>query len=185
MILKVIEEEIPYTGQELTSHWAFRRFDLLGDSLVAFTGPCDVPLDRMADLKDVKQNAPIHSTRMLHLIAEHFGVGLETAVLRQRLLICILSEILNKELQERTIHRKGDDLYEGDAKLSVSIAVKSPVSSMIHVGMNVESRGTPVRTVGLNDLGVNPESLARTAMKRYQEEMEEIAEAQCKVRGVS
>ncbi|MEK6776394.1 MAG: DUF366 family protein [bacterium] len=167
MISRFIKDQTAYTGGELTSHWAFRSFDLLGDSIVAFAGPCDVSTDRMADLVDVKANAPIWSERMLHFIVEHFGCGLETAILRQRLLVCIIQERLNSRLKGKTIRRKGDDLYEGDAKLSVSIAVQSPVSCMIHVGLNVENKGTPVRTVGLNDLGVNPESLAGDVMAGY------------------
>ena len=184
MISRLIEQEIPYTGRELSSHWAFRSFDLLGDSIVAFAGPCDVGTDRMADLMDVKANAPIWSERMLHFIVEHFGCGLDTAILRQRLLICIIQETLSKRLDGKTIRRKGDDLYEGDAKLSVSIAVQSPVSCMIHVGLNVESRGTPVKTIGLNDLGVEPRALARDVMAGYLDELKGMAEARCKVRGV-
>lgn len=184
MISKFLDQEITYTGGELSSHWAFRRFDLMGDSIVAFVGPCDVPIHRMADLEDVKADAPIRSKKMLHLIVEHFGCDLERAVLRQRLLVSILSEILNRETRKQEIRRSGDDLYKGDAKLSVSIAVKTPVSSMIHLGLNVMTEGTPVRTVGLADLGIAPEPLARAAMERYVKEMKEIAEAQCKVRGV-
>ena len=45
MIGKFIDVEIPYTGRELTSHWAYRRYGLLGDSIVAFCGPRDLPLD--------------------------------------------------------------------------------------------------------------------------------------------
>lgn len=185
MIGRFIQEEMPYTGRELTAHWAFRNFDLLGDSIVSFLGPCDVPIDRMADLMDVKAHAPIRSKRMLHFILEHFGCHLETAVLRQRLLICMLSEALNTQVQGRAIRRKGDDLFEGEAKLSVSVAVRSPVSCMVHVGLNVESKGTPVQTVGLMDLGVEPEPLARALMGRYRQELQEIIDAQCKVRGVT
>jgi len=184
MICKLIEQEIPYTGRELASHWAFRSFGLLGDSMVAFAGPCDVGTDRMADLVDVKADAPIWSERMLHFIVEHFGCGLETAILRQRLLICIIQEILNGGFKAQIIRRKGDDLYEGDAKLSVSIAVQSPVSCMIHVGLNIESRGTPVKTMGLNDLGVEPRALAKDVMAGYLDELEGMTEARCKVRGV-
>lgn len=184
MISRLVDEETPYTGRELSSHWAFRHFDVLGDSIVAFQGPCDVPTDRMADLADVKADAPIRSKWMLHFIVEHFGCDLGTAVLRQRLFIAILSEILNAKVRGREIRREGDDLYEKDAKLSVSIAVKSPVSCMIHVGVNVETEGTPVRTAGLKDLGVAPEALAKAAMERYVGEIKEMAEARCKVRGV-
>ncbi len=184
MLTKFIKEEITYTGRELTSHWAYRRFGLLGDSLVAFCGPCDLPVERMADLEDVLSDAPIHSARMLHFIVEHFGSTLETTVLRQRLLICLIAELLNRPGGEARIIRKGDDLYFGEGKLSVSIAVQSPVSTMIHAGLNVVTEGTPVKTAGLVELGVEPEGLAREILVRYREEIDGIARARCKVRGV-
>ncbi len=179
-----LEKEMVYTGRELRSHWAYERFDLLGDSLVAFIGPCDVPLDRMADLEDVKAGAPIRSDRMLHLIVEHFGADLETTILRQRLLVCLTAEHINRRLGGFRITRRGDDLYEGEAKLSVSIAVATPVSTMIHFGLNVTSSGTPVRTVGLEELGVDPRSLAEQITRHYLEELAGMAHARCKVRGV-
>jgi hypothetical protein len=185
MIGKFLDERITYTGRELTSHWAFRRFNLLGDSIVAFVGPCDVPIDRMADLEDVKSNAPIRSDEMLHFIVEHFGDELETTVLRQRLLICLMAEQLHTAAGGKEIVRRGDDLYRGDEKLSVSIAVKSPVSCMIHAGLNVVRRGTPVKAVGLTDLGVDPRPFGEEVIGRYLEECEGIFMARCKVRGVS
>ena len=184
MIAQFIDKEIPYTGKELSSHWAFRNFDILGDSIVSFIGPCDVTIDHMADLVDVKKNAPIKSDRMLHLIVEHFGSDLQSAVLRQRLLICILLDVLNQKVKTDRILRKGDDLYRHDAKLSVSIAVKTPVSCMIHVGLNVVNRGTPVKTLSLEDLNIDPQELAGHIMQRYQQEIQEMNEAQWKVRGV-
>jgi len=184
MIGKFIEEEIPYTGRELSSHWAYRRFGLLGDSIVAFLGPCDLPVERMADLEDVRSDAPIRSERMLHFIVEHFGSTLESAVLRQRLLICLIAEELSQAGEVSQIVRKGDDLFRGDGKLSVSIAVRSPVSTMIHTGLNVITKGTPVKTAGLKDLDVEPEDLAAAILRRYAGEMEGIAKACCKVRGV-
>ncbi len=184
MIGKFIDVEIPYTGRELTSHWAYRSYGLLGDSIVAFCGPCDLPVERMADLEDVLSDAPIRSAQMLHFIVEHFGATLETAVLRQRLLICLIAESLNRPGEVVRIVRKGDDLYRGEGKLSVSIAVQSPVSAMIHTGLNVVTEGTPVKTAGLSELGVAPEGLAEKILSRYREEMEGIARARCKVRGV-
>lgn len=182
---RYITREIAYTGEELRSHWAFQNFDILGDSIVAFQGPCHVALDRMVDLADVKADAPIRSERMLHLIAEHFGGDLEKAVLRQRLLVSIIGESLTGSGVNRPLVRRGDDLFQGDGKLSVSIAAKTPVSCMVHVGLNVVSRGTPVPTVGLADMDIDPEDLARKVIDRYVVEMRGIREAQCKVRGVS
>jgi len=184
MLTKFIEEEITYTGRELASHFAYRRFGLLGDSIVAFCGPCDLPVERMADVEDLLADAPIRSDRMLHLIVEHFGASLETAILRQRLLICLIAERLNRPGEAVRVVRRGDDLYAGEGKLSVSIAVQSPVSAMIHTGLNVVTEGTPVETAGLSELGVAPEGLAAEILAGYAAEIDGMARARCKVRGV-
>ena len=42
--------------------------------------------------------------------------------------------------------RKGDDLFLGEGKLSVSIATASPVSTLIHLGVNEDASGAPVTT---------------------------------------
>lgn len=80
------EAEIPYDGTPLAPHWIYRKFNLLGDALVAFVGPAKVDLDHMVDLEDVKQNAPIYSPKMLHFLGEWFIDSLETGILLQHLL---------------------------------------------------------------------------------------------------
>ena len=183
MIVQWIQEEIAYTGAELASHFALRRFGVVGDSMVAFVGPCDVPLERMADLEDVRRAAPIRSPRMLHFLAEHFDADLKAAVLRQRLLMALIAEELNRGGAAR-VERRGDDLYVGERKLSVSVAAASPVSCLIHAGLNVETRGVPVPAAGLRELGVDPAGLAERVLRGYAEELAGCARARCKVRGV-
>ncbi len=182
------EREIPYDGHQLAPHWIYRRFDLLGDALVAFTGPCRVELSEMVDLADVKANAPIYSPQMLHLIAEFFSGDLHLTVYRQRLLIVTAKELL-ETLTMRRVTRKGDDLYldRGDGrpgKLSVSIATASATSTLIHTGFNVQTEGTPVPTVGLDELGVDVASFATTLLTRFTAEIDSIWDARCKVRAV-
>ena len=60
----------PYRGPELRSHFARDTFGVEGDSIVAFVGPCDVPVENLVDLEDVRANAPIFSPRMLHFLVE-------------------------------------------------------------------------------------------------------------------
>jgi len=184
MIVRWIQEEIAYTGSELSSHFALQRFGLAGDSMVAFVGSCDVPLERMADLEDVRRREPIRSPSMLHFIAEHFGAALETAILRQRLLMALIADQLNRGGRDPRVERRGDDLYVSGRKLSVSVAVPSPVSCLIHAGLNVETRGVPVPAVGLRDLGVDAADLAGRVLQDYAEELAGCARARCKVRGV-
>jgi hypothetical protein len=176
-------DEILYRGPELSSHFAYKRFDIAGDSCVAFLGGCWVQPHDLVDLADRKANAIIFSKRMLHFILERFDLDLEKAVLRQRL----FTAIVQQELQIRGVReviRRGDDLYVGDAKLSVSIATLSGVSSLVHFGINVISEGTPVKTLGLDDLKIDPRSFAIAVLEQVEEEEEGIVEARCKARAV-
>lgn len=177
--------KMTYNGEQLTSLWAFRQFGLQGDSIVAFAGPCRVEVEALVDLADARRQAPIYSPAMLHCIVEHFDLDLEKAVLRQRLLINIIKEQIEQAVPGCQLRRTGDDLYQGARKLSVSIATLSPVSSLIHAGINISAAGTPVPAVGLEELGASgTEQLARSIMEAYRDEMQGIYLARCKVRGV-
>lgn len=185
----ITDREITYDGRQLAPHWLYRQHDLLGDAIVAFSGPCHVELGEMVDLEDVKQAAPIYSPRMLHLIAEFFSGDLHLTVHRQRLLIVTAKELL-ETLTERRVTRRGDDLYlprlDGTpGKLSVSIATASASSTLIHTGFNIETEGTPVPTVGLAELGLDVPGFAAALLERFAAELDGIWRARCKVRAVS
>jgi hypothetical protein len=121
---------------------------------------------------------------MVHFIIEHFDMDLEKTVTRQRLLISIMRELLCSMGAPHELKREGDDLYLGTRKASVSIATLSPVSSLIHTGVNISSKNTPVSTIGLEDMAVEPIFFAKTVMEAYRQEIENIYMARCKVRGV-
>ena len=184
MHTKLIEKEIKYIGSQLAPHWIYKNFKLQGDAIVAFIGECEVALTEMVDIEDVINNEPIYSKSMLSFITEQFNVNLVEGVFRQRLLICIIKELL----EERGIFvvRNGDDLMIDGRKLSVSIATKSTTSILIHTGLNILSEGTPVKASGLtSELGiVDIKEFALEVMKRYAEELEDINLASTKVRGV-
>lgn len=187
--LVVSDRQIGYDGRQLAPHWIYRQFDLLGDAAVAFVGPCRVELGEMVDIEDVKNTAPISSPLMLHVIAEFFGGDLHQTVYRQRLLVVAAKELLETQT-ERRVTRAGDDLYlpragGGRGKLSVSIATASATSTLVHTGFNIQTEGTPVPTVGLAELGVEPLAFAAELLRRYAEEVEDIWLARCKVRAVS
>lgn len=178
-----INEETKYTGKELRSHWISGKTGVSGGVIASFIGPADVPIANMVDLEDVRNDAPIFSKSMLHFIAEHFDGDLLLAVARQRLLAAIASEYI-AGLKVSGIERRGDDIFSGEKKLSVSIATSSPVSTLIHFAMNIVSEGTPVPTVGLFDLEIDPKKLAEEIMRRYCLEIESMHAARCKVRAV-
>lgn len=177
-----IDREIAYDGRQLRSHWIFETTGVLGDAAAAFLGAADVPLAHMVDLADVRKNAPIFSRRMLHLIAEHFDGDLQLAIARQRLIAAIAGEELARTKAE--VFRRGDDLFVGEKKLSVSIATISPLSTLIHFGINVVSQGAPVPAIGLEDLHIEPKGFGGRLLERYAEEIASMREARCKVRAV-
>lgn len=176
-------ERINYTGRELRAHFAYNRFDISGDSLVAFSGGCDVKVDALVDLEDVKAKAGIYSEDMLHFIGEFFHTDLEKTILLQRILMAIIKDEI-AALSGEQLLRKGDDIYDGASKLSVSIATSSPVSTLIHTGINIISDNTPVKTKGLNDYGIEVVSFAENILSRFESEIADIKFARCKVRGV-
>ena len=179
-----IEEEIKYIGSQLSPHWIYKNYKIQGDAIVAFVGECEVKLTEMVDIEDVINNEPIYSKSMLSFISEQFSVGITEGVFRQRLLICIIKELL----EERGVFvvRNGDDLMINGRKLSVSIATKSITSVLIHTGLNILSEGAPVLASGLtSELGITDiKEFAIEVMDRYVNEIEDIKLAGTKVRGV-
>lgn len=184
MKTKLIEEEIKYIGSQLQSHWIYKNFKLQGDAIVAFIGECEVKLTEMVDIEDVINNEPIYSKSMLSFITEQFNINLVEGVFRQRLLICIIKELLEK--RGVFVVRNGDDLMINGRKLSVSIATKSTTSILIHTGLNIESEGAPVKASGLtSELGITDiRAFAQEVMTAYAEELKDIELASTKVRGV-
>ncbi|QQR81195.1 MAG: DUF366 family protein [Deltaproteobacteria bacterium] len=184
MLVKFLDPSIDYDGTQLAPHWIFKNFQVLGNSLVAFSGKCDVALDKMVDLVDVQQKKPIYSQNMIHFIGEFFGINLETTILYQRLLVSLAQQELISRTKKHHLVRGGNDLYDEDAKLSVSIATASPVSTLIHFGINIESKGTPVKTKGLLDYGINPTEIGKAILESFKHEFLSAQEARSKVRPV-
>jgi hypothetical protein len=179
----LLKNQINYDGSQLQPHWIYRNFGVLGDAVVAFTGEVNVALDKMVDLTDVREKEFIYSPQMLNFIIEHFTDGLEMAIYRQLMFMVAIKEEL--EQYEIVVKRIGDDLYINRGKLSVSIATSSVISTLIHIGLNIETDGTPVKTVGLRELGIaDISAFAENVMLSYKRELERIKEARCKVRGI-
>jgi hypothetical protein len=177
-----LKDKILYDGSQIHSHWAYRNFNLIGDSIVAFLGPCDVKREEMVDLEDLTKGEIIRAKEMLHFICEHFGVEIREIILLQRILVICAEEALRGRGCE--VERKGDDLFIDERKLSVSIATKTPISGKIHLGINIDPEGAPVPAIGLKELGIEPIGFGEEVMSRYKEELEDINFAMCKVRWV-
>lgn len=181
-----IEKEIKYVGSQLAPHWIYKNFNLMGNAIVSFIGECEVDLSHMVDIEDVINNEPIYSKLMLSFIEENFNSSLVEMVYKQRLLVTITKELIEKKSPSVKIIRNGDDLYINGKKLSVSIATKSITSSLIHFGLNIDAEGAPIKAAGLiKDAGISDiKQFALDIMTTYADEVEDINKAACKVRGV-
>lgn len=184
--------ERAYHGSELRPHFLLSEFGLKGNALAAFIGPCDVKTDHLVDWEDRLAQDFIKAGKMIHFLGEFFGANLTEGVLRQRLFISQLQQILLQKLGHRhelKILREGDDLMVhgvGDTmrKLSVSIVTASPVSQLLHVGINIDPAGAPVPAIGLQELGIHPVPVIESALAQFQEEFESVQWAISKVRPV-
>jgi hypothetical protein len=180
--LILLRERIHYDGSQMQPHWAYRKTGAAGDSVVAFEGSCDVRPERMLDLEDLRAGSVIRGPHMLHFIVEHFDRDLEKAVLRQRLLAAIAREELERAARRR-FERRGDDLYDGPRKLSISIAAPTAVSTKIHFAVNVkESKEAGVPTRGLEAYRIRPRPFARAVMEAYRREIAGVHQARVKAR---
>jgi hypothetical protein len=178
------EQRIDYTGTQLKSHYIYEQFGMNDDAIVAFCGKCDVKHEAMVDIEDIIAQNKIYSDDMLHFLVEHFSADLKGVILRQMLLAAIVHGRLVHTTGTSSITRKGSDIYDRDAKLSISVATVSPVSSLIHFGVNISSANTPVPTKGLSDYGIAPEPFALSVMAQYTRDHDTVGNARSKVRWV-
>ncbi len=177
-----ISKKIKYDGSQLRPLFAYEDHKILGDSIVSWMGPCDITLEHMVDLEDKIENSKICGDEMLHFIIEIFGKDLTAGVALQRLFASIAKDSL-ESLTSQKLVREGDDIYSHDKKnkLSISIASRSAVSTMIHFAMNIVNKGTPVSTLSLQDLKVDPTMLAEQLMQSFTKEFESVITATKKV----
>lgn len=180
MKTKFIENQINYDGSQLKPLYAYVNHKVNGDSIVAFEGTCNVTLDHMVDMEDLVVKAEIKSDHMLHFIIETFPANLMATVSLQRLLVSIAQNILLRS--GHNLRRSGDDLYSDEKKLSISIASNSAVSNLIHFGVNVENKGTPVPTCCLKDFSLDSKAFAVVLMNEFSAEYTSIVEATQKVK---
>ncbi len=180
---RFIPSELVYDGTQLATHWPRRTAGVTGDCVVAFLGPAEVPTENLVDLVDRRAGERITARRMLHLIGVWFGRTLAETVLRQRLYVFLTAERLR--LRGLKVLVEGDDLYTPDRrKLSVSIATKSPLAGLIHLGLNDDPAGAPVPAVGLTELGVGAADFARELLEVFEDAESGLESAGAKVRAV-
>lgn len=180
-----VDEKITYDGSQLAPLANYLKHGVLGDSIVAWQGPCKVTLEHMMDGEDLLAKSKIEGDNMLHFVIEMFNYPLSSAISLQRL----MGEILIQKMLEhgkgpiREIKRKGDDLYWNKKKLNISIATCSNTSSLIHFAVNIVNDGTPVETCCLKDFSIeNVSDFAQKYMDELKEEILSQKRALVKVR---
>jgi hypothetical protein len=140
--------------------------------------------DHLVDWEDRLQNDFIRAKEMVHFLGEFFGITLKEGIWIQRLMVSeIQTQLLKKEIKA---DREGDDLFISDRKLSVSIVTASPVSILLHLGLNIHAEGAPVKAVGLSEV-LEPNlisELVSTVLTRFKSEFESVNRAAVKVRPV-
>ena len=181
---KWLEQKTKYDGTQLRSLYAYLSHQLLGNSMVAWRGACDVSFEHMVDGEDLLDQSFIRGSDMLHFIIEVFDVSLLSGVFMQRLLASIIKDLIESQNPKIHLLREGDDLYYDKRKLSISIATVSPVSTMVHFAVNVNPAGAPVAACGIEEMGLEPKSFAEKVMAKFTEEFHSCQIATMKVRPV-
>ncbi|MBX3040412.1 MAG: DUF366 family protein [Bdellovibrionaceae bacterium] len=182
-----IQETMAYDGTQLNPLVNYLKHGLMGDSLVAWVGPCEISFEHMVDGEDLREQAAIRGSRMLHFVMEVFDRDLFAGVASQRIMASLAKDLLTERASGRfggeTLRRSGDDLYWGTKKLSISIATKSSNSTLMHFAMNVSNAGTPVPTCALkDDFGLDEKEIALELLSLFQREYESIQQATWKVK---
>lgn len=184
MKMKWVDQNFKYDGSQLHSLFAYLDHQILGDSIVAWRGECDIPFGHMVDGEDLLQESQIQGSDMLHFIIEMFDRNLREAVWVQRLFASIVMNLLMEKKPDLRLRRDGDDIYWQEQKLSISIATCSPVSALVHFAVNISNQGTPVPTCALQDWNIDPEVFAQDCLEKFCQEFQSVVIATQKVKPV-
>lgn len=172
-----------YDGSQLRPLFSYEHFGLKGNAMISWVSPTDVTLAHMVDYEDKIDEQKICGDKMLHFMIEFFPANISFGVMAQRLLASIIKDLIAQKSSEALkLTRKGDDIYVGPGKLSISIASVSAVSTLVHFAVNVTNKGTPVKTASLEDLKIKPDVFAKDVLKAFSAEFDDVVWATQKVK---
>jgi hypothetical protein len=183
MKTKFLKNEFLYDGSQMKPLDNYLKYDLFGDSCIAWVGPCQISFEKMLDGEDLIEKCEIRGSKMLHFVFEIFQRELVSAVFLQRLFASLVQSYVY-ENSKVFLKREGDDLYWEDKKFSISIAAPTINSNMVHFAVNVVNLGTPVKTLSCEDLKIKPEVMAEVLLKQISHEYQSILNASFKVRSI-
>lgn len=171
-----------YDGSQLRPLFSYENFGLKGNAMISWISPTDVTLEHMVDFEDKIALEKICGDKMLHFMIEFFPANLSFGVMAQRLLASIIKDLISAKVTSVKLSRKGDDIYVGAGKLSISIASVSAVSTLVHFAVNITNKGTPVKTASLEDLKIKPDVFAKEVLKAFSTEFDDVVWATQKVK---
>lgn len=180
-----LDSNFTYFGKELRSLFLYEKGLKESSGLLSWIGPCDVSTEALVDQADKENSDIIFSENMAHFIGEFFHRDIFYGIMVQRLMAEIIKTYINEKCENFKFAREGDDLFFGGKKLNVSIATVSPISTLVHFGVNVSSKNTPVEVIGLEDLGLDSLIFANDILLLIKNEIESIERAGIKVHTVS
>jgi uncharacterized protein len=180
-----LKNKIKYTGEQLKPLTNYLEHGLLGNSIVAWIGPCDVKIEHMIDGEDLRAKELIAADEMVHFVLELYDVNLKAGVILQRLIAEITRSYISQKSQNakaQQLDRRGDDLFFKNQKLNISIATLSAQSCLIHFAVNHLATGAPVPILCLAELDVQAEEFAQDMLKLISSEVQDVLDASFKVR---
>ncbi|MCK5832350.1 DUF366 family protein [bacterium] len=182
MKFKILSTPRDLTGEEMAPHWAYRNFGLLGDSIVALRGNFNVPSEKWMDIEAIIHCRDVYQADMLHFVIEHFQSSIREMMMRQYILLSIVEEKLLHRMEEteNRLVRLGDDLFDGENRLTVTSANVTPVSAKFYLGIYLDSEANNgIR--GLKSYNVKALEFAELVINQYRAEMRRLEEKSWRV----
>ncbi len=172
----LVPEPMEMTIDAMRPHWALKKFDLWGDSMVIFRGPMNIKPDEGIDLKEFKRGTVFPKGDILHFIIEHFNDELEKGVLRQNILVSIAEEKLAHRIgSSQKILRWGDDLYDEDRRLTLTAVAPTLVSVKIHLGICIDA-DEDAGFAGISEYSLDPNELGEVIGNQYRADIRRLRE---------
>ncbi|HHS50942.1 MAG TPA: DUF366 family protein [candidate division Zixibacteria bacterium] len=185
MKFKILPAPRSMTEAEMHPHWALKNFGLQGDNIVAFRGAFEVPPEKWFDLDAIMHGQEVLPGEMLHFVIEHFDCNIREILMRQYILVSVVEEKLIHRMNspDHCLVRLGEDLFDGENRISVTGCTITPVSAKLHLGLYLDS-SLQAGVHGIKAYNVKALELAELVINQYRAEMRRLEEKSWRVRPI-
>jgi len=160
-----LEKEIEFTTALLNPKW-LKNYNIKDDGILAFLGPAHIKVPALTKEKPATE---INCKKMLHFIVQYQKINTQTLLLLQHQL---LNSIINYLGPTYTKHQ--NKIYFLNLPISVSMLKYSKSTSLIYVGLYIDSTGLNFHVLDLHKLNISPKELALQVSQFYTKEVNEI-----------